>query len=456
MSHHYVAVTEIPAGGEQLQKDKIASIQSICLIVGVVGALISAFLLLPQFGSQGAQDSLGRSYAFSWLFGFEVFFTLTVGSLFWVLLHNASNSGWGVAIRRIPETMSNNFGLMFILGLPLIFIPNIRNTVWTWIGHHDWIAHNPPAGAPVEATLEELLHAGGHETHLLAHKFSYLHLHWGTLPGWDMRYVIFFACLAFAAWKMRSFSISQDTSGSVQTTFSARRWAAGLLPLMAVCSSFAAIDWIEGLNFKWFSTMWPVNVFAGSALSSMALIILAVGLLRKTGHLNHIVSVEHFHIMGKLMHAFIIFWAYICFSQYFLIWYANIPEETQFFAIRNTGGWWWFSIGLTFLHFVVPFLALLRRNNKTSLNVIMGIAVYVIFIHLLEVYWWVAPQRGPVLYDASSAPGFGRLMLDFGMDALALITIGSLYGYCFFKRLATASIYPCGDPRLEESINLMN
>ena len=451
MSHHHVAITDIPAGGEKLQKDKIASLQTLCLMIGAVGGLISLCLLL--FGGD-AKDSLGRSFSFSWLFGFEVFFTMTVGALFWVLLHNASNSGWGVAIRRIPETLAGNFGLLFVLGLPLAFIPSVRETVWTWIGHHTYINQTVDAGE--HGTLIDQIHAGGHETHLLAHKFGYLHLGFGTLPGWDMRYVIYFACLGLAAWKMHTFSVSQDKTGSVQTTFTARRWAAGLLPLMAVCSSFAAIDWIEGLNYKWFSTMWPVNVFAGSALSSMAAIILIVGFLVKSGHFKHIVSVEHFHIMGKLMHAFIIFWAYICFSQYFLIWYANIPEETQFFAIRNTGGWWFFSIALTFLHFVVPFVALLKRDAKKNLNVIMTIAVYVIFIHLLEVYWWVIPQRGPVLYDASSATTFGRLVLDFGLDALALVTFGALYGFFFFKRLAKESIYPCGDPRLEESVNLMN
>ena len=456
MSHHHIAVTEIPAGGETLRTDKIASLQSLCLLVGGVGAVISAFLLLPQIFSEGARDSLGRSFSFSWLFAFEVFFTITVGALFWVLLHNASNSGWGVAIRRIPETLSNNFLLIFILGLPLVLIPSVRETVWTWIGHHAYIAKTVALPEGEEASLPAQIHAGGHATHLLAHKYGYLHLGWGAIPGWDMRYIIFFAALGYGAWKMRHYSISQDTTGDVKVTFSARRFAAGWLPVMAVFSSFAAIDWIEGLNYKWFSTMWPVNVFAASALSSMALIILVVGMLRRTGHFKHIVSVEHFHIMGKLMHAFIIFWAYICFSQYFLIWYANIPEETQFYAIRNTGGWWFFSIALTFLHFVVPFLALLKRDAKKNLNVIMGIAVYVIFIHLLEVYWWVIPQRGPVLYDASAATTFGRLAVDFGLDALALVTFAGLFGYFFLKRLATASIYPCGDPRLEESVNLMN
>ncbi len=448
---HYVAVTDLPAGGEKLQTDKIAALKTICLLVGVVGAVISAMLLF--FAGKG-QGSVGDAFAFSWLFAFEVFFTLAVGALFWCLLHNASNSGWGVAVRRVMETMANSFGLLFVLGLPLTFVPSIRETVWTWIGHHAVIHETKVEGA---LTLRDQLHAGGHETHLLWHKYPYLNL-WGSgiLPGWCIRYIIFFAALAFGAWKLRSYSIGQDNTGNVRLTFSARRFSCGWLPIMAVCSTFAAVDWIKTLNYKWFSTMWGVNVFAASALASMALIIILVGFLKKTGHFKHVVSDEHFHLMGKLMLAFVIFWAYIAFSQYFLIWYANVPEETQFYAIRNTGGWWYFSIALTFLHFVLPFVALLKRDAKKNLNVIMGIAAFVLFVHLLEVYWWVLPQRGPVVYDDSAASSIGRLFADFGMDLLALATFAGLAGFLFFRQLGSASIYPCGDPRLEESVNLAN
>jgi hypothetical protein len=160
--------------------------------------------------------------------------------------------------------------------------------------------------------------------------------------------------------------------------------------------------------------------------------------------------------MGKLMLAFVIFWAYIAFSQYFLIWYANIPEETQFYAIRNTGGWHKLSLMLTGLHFVLPFVILLKRDVKKSIPLIMMVSCFILFVHVLEVYWWILPQRGPVLYDASAATGMGRLLVDFGMDLLALATFAGISGYFFFKRLGTASIYPCGDPRLEESINLKN
>jgi hypothetical protein len=415
--------------------------------------VLSAILLAPTLGGSPRTDSVGYTYSFSWLFAFEVFFTITVGALFWCLLHNASNSGWGVAIRRIPETMANSFGLLFILGLPLIFIPNIRETVWTWIGHH--AQANSTAVEHAEG-LRDQLHAGGHATHLLYHKYPYLNLWWsGVLPGWVARYGLFFLILGFGAWKLRQYSLSQDGTGALRPTFSARRFSCGWLPLLAVCSTFAAVDWVKTLNYKWFSTMWGVNVFAASALSSMALIIIIVGFLKQSGHFHHVVSEEHFHIMGKLMHAFVIFWAYIAFSQYFLIWYANIPEETQFYAIRNTGGWWWFGVALTFLHFTLPFVALLKRNVKKNIPLLMGISAFVIFVHLLEVYWWILPQRGPVLYEASAAPGV-KLFRDFFLDFLALATIGGLYGYCFFRRLAKASIYPCGDPRLEESVNLHN
>ncbi len=449
---HYVAATDLPKGGEKLQVDRISVIQTLCLLVGGAGLILSAILMFPAIFGNKEPDSLCYTFSFSWLFAFEVFFTLTTGSLFWCLLHNASNSGWGVAIRRVPETLANNFGLMFFLGLPLIFVPSIRETVWTWIGHHAVIKANPPAGAE---SLSDALHAGGHATHLLHHKLPYLHLGWAALPGWDFRYIIFFAVLGFGAWKLRAYSLEQDRTGAVKPTFSARRFSCGWLPLFAVCSTFAGVDWVKSLNYKWFSTMWGVNVFAASALSSMALIIIIVGYLKQTGHFKNIVSDEHFHIMGKLMLAFTIFWAYITFSQYFLIWYANVPEETQFYGIRNTGGWWLLSIGLTFLHFLVPFVVLLKRNVKKSIPMIMGIAAYILCVHLLEIYWWILPQRGPVLYDASAGQG-ARLFLDFGLDLLALVTIGGLYGFFFFRRLAKGSIYPCGDPRLEESVNLHN
>ena len=203
--------------------------------------------------------------------------------------------------------------------------------------------------------------------------------------------------------------------------------------------------------------MFGVNVFAGSALCSMAVVILIVGTLVKTGHLKHIVSSEHFHLMGKLMFAFTVFWAYIAFSQYFLIWYANIPEETQFFAIRNTGGWWYASVGLVFLHFLAPFVLLLRRDAKRNINYVMACAGVVVFVHILEIYWMILPERGRSLYPDTGTPADTMTFMRNALfDVLAFATFAGVYAFVFLRNLAQHSLYPCGDPRLEESVNVVS
>jgi len=444
---HYVAVSHLPAEGEKLQVSKFASWRNLLGMAGAAGVLIS--LILFFMGGPAA-----NAYAFSYLFAFEVFFTITVGATFWCLLHAASNSSWGVAIRRVPETLAQSFAVLFLLGIPLFSLPLLPKgewmfNVWEWIGvHHDAQAH--AVGAQ---SVRDVL---AHSDPLLYKKYPFLHFGFDSLvPGWDLRYLLYFGALGFIAWKLRDWSLHQDRTGEVQPTLSARRFACGMLPVFAVCSTFAAVDWVKGMNYKWFSTMFGVNVFAGSALCSMAVIILIVGTLVKTGHLKHIVTPEHFHLMGKLMFAFTVFWAYIAFSQYFLIWYANIPEETQFYAMRNTGGWWYASVGLVFLHFLAPFLLLLKRDAKRKVNNVMGCAAIVVAVHILEMYWMIVPERGWALYGAPSAQGMA-FWRDALFDVLAFATFAAVYAFVLLRNLAQHSLYPCGDPRLEESVNVAN
>ena len=448
MSHH-VSVTTLPPDGEKLQLTKFTSWRSILMLTGVAG--VAASLLLFFTGGEAA-----NSYAFSYLFALEVFFTITAGATFWVLLHNASNSSWGVAIRRIPELMTQLFLPLFFLALPLFmpFFPNKpewMGHIWEWVGIHAQVMEHAPSGV---SSLRDAL-AVTHDTALLYKKFPYLHNGMtGFMPGMDIRMIIFFGLLFLTGSKLLNYSLSQDKTGAIQPTYSARRFSCGMLPVFAVCSTFAGIDWVMSMNYTWFSTMFGVNIFAGSALASMAAVILIVGTLVKTGHFRHIVTEEHFHLMGKLMHAFIIFWAYIAFSQFFLIWYANIPEETQFYAIRNTAGWWYFSLALVFLHFAVPFVFLLKRNAKRNLNAVMAVAAFVIGVHMLELYWMIIPERGRALYEFTSAPESAKFIRDLLFDGLALLTFAGVYGFCLIRLLSKHSLYPCGDPRLEESVNV--
>jgi hypothetical protein len=450
---HYVSVTTLPPQGEKLQLAKFTSWRFILMLTAIAGIAFSIFFFLSP-------GETSNSYAFSYLFALEVFFTIAAGATFWVLLHNASNSSWGVAIRRIPELMTQLFVPLFILALPLFTPlvplskkPEFMGKIWEWVGIHQQVMEHPPINT---STLAEGL-AATHDTTLLYKKLPYLHTGiGGIIPGMDVRMAIFFLVLFALGTKLLGYSLSQDKTGAVQPTYSARRFSCGMLPVFAVCSTFAGIDWIMSMNYTWFSTMFGVNIFAGSALASMAAVILIVGTLVKTGHLKHIVTPEHYHLMGKLMHAFIIFWAYISFSQFFLIWYANIPEETQFYAIRNTNGWWFLSLALVFLHFAVPFIFLLKRNSKRNLNAVMAVAAFVIFVHILELYWMIIPERGRALYDFTSAPTSGAFLRDLAFDAIALITFASTCGYFMIRLLSKHSLYPCGDPRLEESVNVVS
>lgn len=451
MSHHQISVSDLPAGGEKLETSRLSAVMTGLFGTGVVGLVLSAVFFIQNPGG----------FAFSWLFAFFFAFTICVGALFWVLLHNASNSGWGVAIRRIPEVIANLFPFLLVLGLPLALplgpLEEGQNAVWEWMEiHRDVQAEQGGVGA--DAHREAL-----HEDHLLLYeKYPYLNLFWSSqppfLPGWIPRFFIYFGLLTLGARVLLNYSTHQDATGEVKATFSARRFSCGWLPVFAVCMTFAAVDWIMSMSYSWFSTMWGVYIFAGSAMSSMAVVILCVTSFKSLGHLRF-VNEEHYHIMGKLMHAFVIFWAYITFSQYFLIWYANITEETQFYLIRNTGGWRNVSILLMFVHFVIPFVILLVRSVKKNMLKISVVSGWLIGAHMLDIYWLVIPMRGPRLFaqgqleDVVNPITVPHAWLG---DIVALVTVVSILAYVFLRYIARVSLYPCGDPRLAESLKLAN
>lgn len=459
MSHHFVSVKSLPLGGERLDQAKTAGLKRLLTLVALAGLVLSALLFV--FGGavkipskdfltgEPIDYTLRAAYSYSWLFAFVAVFTVVLGGLFWVLLHNAWNSHWGVAVRRIPETLSVQFPLVFLLGLPLVVWPEVRETLWQWIHDHALAAQSGHG-----ETVRDALH---HSNHLLYVKYHYLSL-WGSwpkdwlfIPGWLPRYFLYFIGLGFGAWMLRTYSVSQDNTGLVRPTLSARRFSCGWMVVFALALTFASFDWIKSLNYAWFSTMFGVNFFAGSAQASMGVLILLTIALVNNGYLKRIVTVEHFHIMGKLMHAFTIFWAYIAFSQFFLTWYANIAEETQFYAIRNTDGWNYYSMFfLTVGHFLIPFVLLLPRSSKKNLKRLQLIAIWVVLMHLAEIYWFIIPERGPKLADQPT------ILWAVLLDVIALATMAAVVGLGFLKTLGSASLYPCGDPRLQDSINVVN
>jgi hypothetical protein len=276
---------------------------------------------------------------------------------------------------------------------------------------------------------------------VLQEKSAYL-----NQPFFWIRTVFYFVFFWVSGGLLRKFSIAQDKDGAARYTVLNRRVTFSSALLFAVCLTFAAVDWLMGLDYAWFSTMWGVYIFAGTALSSMCVLVLITTALRAAGYLKGVVTIEHYHIMGKLMLSFTIFWAYIGFSQYMLIWYSNIPEETIYFLRRNTGSWWYGSQFMVIGHFFVPFLFLLLNRSKTTPWMLCGMAVWILLMHMLDMYIIVMPALHPAGFSLNSVV----------FDVFSFLAVGCTLAAVFIKRLGESSLFPVRDPRLTLSINLKN
>ena len=448
MAHHLVTSADIPEGGERLEAGRLKKIRTICLAVAVGGGLLSAPALFGLFG-QGVQGS----FSFSWLYGFFFFATLAMGGCFWTLLHNVSNSGWGVSVRRVMENVGFVFPWMFIPMLPLL-LPEVQKFLFEWMPKHREAAEY---AAQYSESAKYGLHHGPKTDHLLYVKYWYL-----NLDFWYVRMIAYFPLLGFTIYLLRKLSVDQDSDPNPGTSRLKRaRWhSCWGVPVFAVVLTFLAIDVVKTLDYKWFSTMWGVYVFAGSALNAMAVIILITIALRRMGYLKNVVGPEHDHLMGKLVFAFTVFWAYISFDQYFLYWYANITEETRYFILRNTAGWNYVSIVLVFGHFVAPFLLLIRQDLKRRNGYMIVIACYLLFMHMIDLYHMIMPERGPsvtkVLHPEN--PDSWSLWLNMSGvgDVVAFMTVGCFFVYILLRNLGSAALYPHRDPRILESANVHN
>ncbi len=351
-------------------------------------------------------------FAFSWLFAFAFFFTILAGAFFWVLVHHAVDADWSVVVRRQLENIAWLFPILTLLFLPIVIMAPLL---------YEWMSIKPGDNV------------------LLDGKAPYL-----NLPFFWARAAFYLLFFSVSAYLLRRNSVRQDKDGDARHTWLSRKMVFPMIPLFALSLTFGAVDWLMGLDFLWFSTMWGVYIFAGSALSSLCVLVLIITALRSAGYLKGVVTLEHYHIIGKLMLAFVVFWAYIGFSQYMLYWYANIPEETAYFLRRNTGGWNTLNIIMVVGQFFVPFVILLFQGVKKRPLALCTVAAWLLLMHLLDMYIIVLPayhQAGPV-------PSW--------LDLICVLAIGAALATVFMKRLGDAPLWPLKDPRLQKSINLRN
>ncbi|MBK7857532.1 MAG: hypothetical protein IPJ65_02680 [Archangiaceae bacterium] len=379
----------------------------------VIGGVLAVVGLGSVLGMAGGEH---RARAmFSYLFAFEIFLGLALAALGFLLIDTVARAGWSVVIRRIAETMAATLPLFAILFLPIVTIG--YHELYPWTHEHDTVLERK---------------------------------RWFLSDGFFMGRAVFY----FVVWTMLSLvmyrsSLAQDatTDEGARNARVRKLWAfaAPGIILYALTQSFAAIDWMMSLMPHWYSTIFGVYFFAASVQAYFAFMALVVMALQRAGVLKDAVTSEHFHDLGKYTFGFTIFWAYIAFSQFVLIWYANIPEETEFYVMRMHGGWGAISYALPVLHFFVPFFFLLSRHVKRKRTGLALGASYVLFMYLVDFYWLILPN-----FKVEGQPETHFHLV--WTDVMALVGMGGAFFALFSFLLARNKVIAINDPRLEESL----
>src|SRR5213594_4370182 len=388
--------------GEYFDSGRFAGLSFVLGVVAVIALVLCAVGAIVN----------PHQFSYSWLFAFAFFFTLCAGCFFWTIVHHATDAEWTVVVRRQLENIAALLTVLALLFVPILLL---RHHLYAWMDI-------PP----------------GHEA-ALDFKRAYLDFNFFLI-----RAIVFLGYFIVSSQLLRRFSVRQDRDGNPQFTIWMRRVSFASLPMFALCLTFGAFDWLMSLNYHWFSTMWGVYIFAGMAGSSMSLLVLVITALRRAGYLKDVVTMEHYHIMGKWMLAFVVFWAYIGFSQYMLYWYANIPEETQYFLTRNTESWWGLSMLLVIGRFFGPFAILLLRSIKKHPRQLCYVAAWILLMQLLDIYLVILPGL--------HGTGVHVSLWDFA----ALIAIGATLAFVYLRIVGKTSLFPVRDPHLVESLKLVN
>lgn len=396
----------VPPGEQTLAQQDGAALSQITWAGAAAGAV-------GLIGSLALSSGQAAQFYFSWLVAFLYFLSIALGGLFFVLVLFVCRAGWGVAIRRVVENVMATLPVFALLFVPV------------WLGRHELYVWTDAAEVAKSAVLKG--------------KSGYLN------EGFFLaRAIFYFVCWGGLALYFSGQSQKQDESGDQKITRRLQAVAAPGIIVFSLTLTFAAVDWMMSLEPEWYSTMYGVYYFAGSLLADFAFVIVAIAFLQTRGSLRGVVTVEHVHDLGKLLFAFTVFWTYIAFSQYFLIWYANIPEETVYYLHRSIGSWPKVAKILIFGHFVIPFFFLMPRAIKRSTPLLVVGALWLLAMHFMDIYWCVMPTH------LEHGAHLGAL------DAATMLAVGGFFLAAFGWVSSRRALVPLRDPRLPESLSFQN
>jgi len=335
---------------------------------------------------------------------------LTVGAGVFIALQYVSNAGWSIAIRRVPEAIAGVFPAGALL--MLLVLPGIHS-LYEW-SHAEAVA----------------------ASHLLAGKSG-----WLNTPFFVFRTFVYLAVWGFLLRRIIVQSRQQDSEGGTGLTFKNRRFSAAYLALFAFTFTLASMDWIMTLEPEWYSTIFGIYNFSGVFLSGLAMTTIFVIVLKRSSGAGSHITDAHLLNLGKYLFAFSTFWMYIWFSQYLLIWYANIPEEVVYLVRRQEGSWVIFTVVNVAFNWLIPFVVLLPRWTKRNEGLLLKICIILLIGHWTDLFWMVLPPFMP------EAPVFG--VWEFGPLAAGL----SIFLLLTLRTLSRHRVIPAGDPLLAESLH---
>ncbi|HZT34261.1 MAG TPA: hypothetical protein VFA33_30500 [Bryobacteraceae bacterium] len=390
-THSFTAPADLEKG--------IKSWRTRALAVGVVALAAGAA------GGLGNPDQFFRSYLWAYLF----FVGVTIGCMALLMLQYLTGGAWGVVIRRLCEAATRTFPLLLVLFLPVVL----------GISHlYSW--SHPEVAAADEA---------------IRHKQAYL-----NVPFFLGRAAFYFLGWIVFALLLNKWSLAQDTEPGSRQQLKLQLVSGPGLLFFGLSVTFMAIDWVMSIDPHWSSTMYGLLFIAGEGLSSMAFLITTLVILSRSRPFSEVITRRHLHDLGKLMFAFVMVWAYFSFSQFLIIWAGNLPEEIPWYVRRLHGGWGWVGLALAAFHFAVPFLLLLSRDIKRNYNLLTAVAVWLLVMRMVDLYWLVMPEfrKGE----------FGVSWMDFVIP----IGLGGIWLAAFTWQLPKRPLLPPGELHLEEAL----
>ncbi|MGA9995110.1 MAG: hypothetical protein WBP93_06840 [Pyrinomonadaceae bacterium] len=383
--------------------------QSTSLMVGV------AFLLLLVAGAfverAMGYDGWGQFFH-SYLLAFVFWVGISIGSLAILMLQHLTGGAWGLVMRRVLEAGSRTLPLMALLFVPVVL----------GLGYnYGW--------------MHPLQHYQGEPLEVVEHKIPY-YLNWKLFI---VRAVIYFAIWLLLMFFLNAWSLEQDRTADRRYKRQMRMISGIGLVLLIFAVTFASFDWVMSLDPTWASTIFGLLFVASWALTALAFGIAVMAMLANHAPMEGIVQPRHFHDWGKLLLAFVMLWAYFSFSQYLIIWSGNLPEEARWYLYRTEGGWGIVAVVVIILHFMFPFLMLLSRDLKRNARTLALVAIGVLVMRLVDLFWLIEPVFHPF-----------HLHLSW-MDVAAPVALGGIWLWFFTGQLKQRPLLPINDPDLESA-----